>query len=306
METFVVGDVHGDRAALEALLEQLGWTLSRDGRWTAPGSRKLIFVGDIVDRGPDSLGCMACVRGLVEQGDAQWVVGNHEVRLLQLLQWQLGTGPRCPLPPSRLFTRTQLLGLDPEDARDWYGFVNGLPNYVQVVEHDAVVVHAQWSPGFARLDPEVQRRACAFGRVASGEDPLAWTERHRGPLVVWGHRIVTPGEVTRRGRTVNVESGCCEGHCLSALELGSGAVVQVPSTGHWKHWMRPLEPRSQVVFPIDLEAVAGVVAEEQLGSEEDYLVWLRLELESCGAEVPDALARAHRRLYRRGRALGGG
>ena len=86
----VIGDVHGCRAELEALLSELGYLISRDdqGRPTAahhPG-RRVIFVGDLVDRGPDSPGVLRLVMGMVADGDALCVSGNHEAKLSRALR----------------------------------------------------------------------------------------------------------------------------------------------------------------------------------------------------------------------------
>ncbi len=69
----IVGDVHGERRALEALMAAAGY--DRAGRH--PEGRSLVFVGDLVDRGPDSPGVVDLVRRLVESGRAQAVLGNH-------------------------------------------------------------------------------------------------------------------------------------------------------------------------------------------------------------------------------------
>ncbi len=74
----VVGDVHGHYAALLHLLESLGY--DADGRH--PDGRRLVFVGDLVDRGEDSPGVFRLVRRLVEAERAQLVLGNHELNLL--------------------------------------------------------------------------------------------------------------------------------------------------------------------------------------------------------------------------------
>lgn len=74
----IVGDVHGEYGALLALLSRLGY----DGGGGHPEGRRLVFVGDLVDRGPDSLACVRLVRRLMEAGKAQCVAGNHEVNVL--------------------------------------------------------------------------------------------------------------------------------------------------------------------------------------------------------------------------------
>jgi len=73
----IVGDVHGEIDALLALLARLGCDVER-----ATVERPLVFVGDLVDRGPDSVAVVLLVQRLVEAGVAQAVLGNHELNLL--------------------------------------------------------------------------------------------------------------------------------------------------------------------------------------------------------------------------------
>lgn len=75
----IVGDVHGERAALESLLDRLGY----DAAGQHPEGRRLVFVGDLCDRGPDSPGTIRLVQALVDAGCAQAIVGNHELNLLR-------------------------------------------------------------------------------------------------------------------------------------------------------------------------------------------------------------------------------
>ena len=74
----VVGDVHGEIGALEDLLRALGYR----GRGEHAAGRRLVFIGDLCDRGPDSPGVIRRVREMVEAGTAQCLLGNHEVNLL--------------------------------------------------------------------------------------------------------------------------------------------------------------------------------------------------------------------------------
>ena len=75
----VIGDIHGELEALEALLEKLGY--DDQGRHTK--GRRLVFVGDLCDRGPDSPGVIRLVQSIVESGCGQAVAGNHELNLLR-------------------------------------------------------------------------------------------------------------------------------------------------------------------------------------------------------------------------------
>ena len=74
MATWIIGDLQGCQATLERLLAEIGF---RSG-----GQDLLVFVGDLVNRGPDSEGCLRKVRQLVEAGCAHTVLGNHDLHLL--------------------------------------------------------------------------------------------------------------------------------------------------------------------------------------------------------------------------------
>lgn len=74
----IIGDIHGEIDALETLLDRLGY---QSNGWH-PDKRRLVFIGDLVDRGPDSPGVVNRVRNLVENNNAQFILGNHELNLL--------------------------------------------------------------------------------------------------------------------------------------------------------------------------------------------------------------------------------
>ena len=86
-----IGDVHGCRSELETLLGRLGYGLVRDdaGRpidAVHPDGRRAIFLGDLVDRGPDTPGVLRLAMGMVAAGHALAVPGNHEAKLVRALE----------------------------------------------------------------------------------------------------------------------------------------------------------------------------------------------------------------------------
>lgn len=74
----IVGDVHGEIEPLYSLMRHLGY--ADDG--SHPDGRRLIFVGDLTDRGPDSPAVVELVQGMIEAGRAQCVLGNHDLNIL--------------------------------------------------------------------------------------------------------------------------------------------------------------------------------------------------------------------------------
>ncbi|MDL4863855.1 metallophosphoesterase, partial [Halomonas elongata] len=76
----LIGDVHGCGATLATLLERLGYH-QRDGVYRH-SRRKVIFLGDLIDRGPRIRLAVSIARRMVEAGEALIVLGNHEVNAL--------------------------------------------------------------------------------------------------------------------------------------------------------------------------------------------------------------------------------
>lgn len=151
----IIGDIHGELEALLALLHHLGCDPD-----VPRVERPLVFVGDLVDRGPDSPGVVALVRRLVEAGVAYCVAGNHELNLLLGLEkegngWARGDagdhyqqktpdGYRHLAFDSRMATA--------EQAADALAFFATLP--LALERADLRVVHACWHPAALRSLPE--------------------------------------------------------------------------------------------------------------------------------------------------------
>jgi hypothetical protein len=88
----IIGDVHGCAGELEALLSLLGYTVEWEGAGPdrrcvtrAPAGRRVVFVGDYVDRGPRSLDTLRIVMTMIGSGQSFGVLGNHDARLVRWL-----------------------------------------------------------------------------------------------------------------------------------------------------------------------------------------------------------------------------
>ena len=77
----IIGDIHGHARPLNALLQTLGYT-DRDGAYTHPENRQVIFLGDFIDRGPQILETLVIAKSMVDAGTALVVMGNHEFNAL--------------------------------------------------------------------------------------------------------------------------------------------------------------------------------------------------------------------------------
>ena len=81
----VIGDVHGHADKLESLLDQMGYE-HRMGAWCHP-SRRAVFVGDLIDNGPQQLATVNIVRDMAAEGSALVSMGNHE---FNAIAWNRG------------------------------------------------------------------------------------------------------------------------------------------------------------------------------------------------------------------------
>jgi hypothetical protein len=136
----IIGDVHGELGALRHLLQRLGY----DEHGEHPEGRRLVFVGDLCDRGPDSPGVVLLVRDMVEWGSAQCVAGNHEINVLR---GEARHGNHWIVPDHDL-EHTASFGparhATAKQALEIRAFFASLP--VALERPDLRVVHACWSP----------------------------------------------------------------------------------------------------------------------------------------------------------------
>ncbi len=133
----IIGDVHGEITALRHLLYKLGYDESGCHR----KGRRLVFLGDIVDRGPDSPGVVEAVMELVKAGRAQCVLGNHELNIL-LDRPLHGNGWMVqPNPKERPGELTSQMSI-PSRRAHYKAFFESLP---VALENDSLrIAHACW------------------------------------------------------------------------------------------------------------------------------------------------------------------
>lgn len=145
----VVGDVHGELQALLTLMRTLGY----DEGGEHPEGRRMVFLGDLCDRGPDSPGVLALVRRLTEAGRAQVVLGNHEINLLREVP-RHGNGWFFPDDHDRAHGEFRASRPVPAEERAGVlAFLRELP--VALARDDLRVVHAVWDDdSLARLAGE--------------------------------------------------------------------------------------------------------------------------------------------------------
>lgn len=218
----MVGDVHGCADELADLLRAC-----EHGR-----SDEVVFVGDLVAKGPDSRGVLAAFRALGARG----VRGNHDAHVLR---W-LDARDRGEAPPS--LGRAHRDVAEALDERDW-ATLRDLPPWLRLPTHGALVVHGGVVPGVALelQDPRLLMNLRTLRPDGTGstraEDGVLWGQAWPGPeLVLFGHHA--RAGLQRHPHAIGLDTGCVYGGQLSACILPARAIVSVPARRAWT----PVEP----------------------------------------------------------------
>lgn len=143
----LVGDIHGELEALHLLLAKLGYR-EDGGLFQHPEGRKLIFVGDLIDRGPESRGVLQLVRRFMDSGLALAVMGNHEYNFIAY-HTRDEEGKRLRLNSAghraQIAETLQSFAGHEEEIPAWIEWMKSLPFFLDL--GDLRVVHASWVPG---------------------------------------------------------------------------------------------------------------------------------------------------------------
>ena len=243
----VIGDVHGCRAELEALLARLGYVLTHDssGRVNGavpPAGRTAVFLGDLVDRGPDSPGVLRLVMGMVAAGYALAVPGNHENKLVRALD-----GRNVQVSHGLAETLSQLAAEDGEFQRQVRYFCSGLVSHLILDGGRLVVAHAGLKEAYHGRASGRVRSFALYGDTTGETDEYGlpvrypWANDYRGrAMVLYGHTPAPGPEWVNN--TMCLDTGCVFGGRLTALRYPEKEVVSVPAERVWYEPAKPLSP----------------------------------------------------------------
>ncbi|MBX3275885.1 MAG: AAA family ATPase [Sandaracinaceae bacterium] len=225
----LVGDVHGCLDELEALLAALGYT----PEGAHPDGRRLILLGDVVDRGPKIAGVLRLVMRAVRAHGALCVIGNHEAKVLRWLDG--GT----PGKGRGLAATIAELEREPEGfRREVQGFLRALPDHLVLDGGALVAAHAGLIERLHGRTGKRVRAFCLYGDTTGETDaegfPIRrdWAAGYAGSAaVVYGHTPVPAAEW--RNGTICLDTGCVFGGRLTALRWPERELVAVPATRAW-------------------------------------------------------------------------
>jgi len=243
----VIGDVHGCAAELERLLVTLGYEVSwhgakhqRRAEVAAPHGRKAVFVGDLVNRGPDTPDVLRLVMAMVAGGIGYSVCGNHDRKLLDWLRGepvQINSGLRKSIE--------QLSSTGREFRSLATAFLSALPSHVVLDDGALVVAHAGILAAMIGVTSQEVTEFCLYGPETSESDAdglprrIDWSTRYEGPgAVAYGHTPML--EAVWINETICLDTGCVAGNRLTALRWPEREIVSVPALAAWSMLKRPL------------------------------------------------------------------
>ncbi|MFD2467475.1 polynucleotide kinase-phosphatase [Amycolatopsis silviterrae] len=250
----IVGDIHGCRAELETLLVQLGYVLERDDQGRAVGARhperRAVFVGDLVDRGPDTPGVLRLVMGMVRAGNAFCVTGNHEHKLLRALRG------RNVQVTHGLAESLEQLAAEPDGFRAAaQEFMDGLISHYVLDGGRLVVAHAGITERFQGRASGRVRSFCMYGQSTGETDEFGlpvrypWASEYRGrAMVVYGHTPVPSPEWVNN--TLCLDTGCVFGGTLTALRYPEKEIVSVPAAEVYYEPAKPFPANPDAAEPV--------------------------------------------------------
>lgn len=242
--TIIISDVHGCLRELQALLQKLD---------AKSGYDRLIFVGDLLDRGPDSIGVLRLVQGL----GAECVLGNHEEKYLRWCRYEAARKATGAANPMRPLSDSSLKIAESLDEFD-LAWLASLPTFIELGAFDGeqyVVVHGGFEPSRSlsaqRVDKVIRCRwvdkhgnymPITRGTSTPVEGPsmldkpkgaVRWSQAwNRDLCVIYGHAVRSLKSPVFENNTYGIDTGVVYGGHLTALVLsneGCHEVVQVPA-----------------------------------------------------------------------------
>jgi serine/threonine protein phosphatase 1 len=217
---YAIGDVHGELEKLERLLGYI-----RDDVQRTNAEHRIVFLGDMIDRGPDSRAVVQRAKTMVEAGEAWAIKGNHEELMLHaydnresvgIYHWATNGGDETLLSYAMANgDRGDWRETIDEDHLKW---LRRLPVTLTDDERGIVFVHGGIDP---KIYPACSDDLRMWTRSGAFFNSERWPEREETKtiLVVHGHTPPDDLEPEVERRRINVDTGACFGGTLTAVVL---------------------------------------------------------------------------------------
>ena len=233
MKFDIVGDIHGCFNEFIQLFTILGYTME-NGIPIHPDNRSLAFVGDAMDRGPNSLETMNLLFRLQDANKLIYSPGNHCNKF-----YRYAKGNNVQLQHGIETTVAELNALS-HDKRQrfikrYIAFYEALSLYVSLDDGKLIIAHAGIRENLIGTSNLKKLRSFVLYGDVTGEQlpngrPLRrdWAKSYKGsPFIVYGHTPVREPRFVHN--TVNIDTGCVFGGQLTALRYPELETVSTPS-----------------------------------------------------------------------------
>lgn len=236
----IIGDIHGCAEELSQLLIKL---VAKSGGEKS----KVVFLGDLTDRGPHNLAVLQIVMKMVKDEKAYAVLGNHDDKLRRYLRDVVGgVEPRVKVSHGLEKTIEELKAAGRPTMERVYQFLSSLPMRLFLDNNNLLCVHAS-APEKSHDWSEKKARAFSLYGVTTGKtlpngfpERLDWAKEYDGkPTVVHGH--VVDRNVKMKNNVWCIDTGCVFGGHLTALRYPSMEIVQVRAK-------RPYDVKKDICF----------------------------------------------------------
>jgi protein phosphatase len=248
----IVGDVHGCFDELLELLGRLGYTVlpqagDRAHRFEVKHAeqRRVIFLGDLVDRGPRVPETLGVAMSAVAAGIGLCVPGNHDIKLLRKLR-----GKDVRITHGLAESLEQLDKETAEFRAAVANFIDDLVSHYVLDDGKLVVAHAGMKEEMQGRGSGKVREFALYGETTGETDEFGlpvrynWAAEYRGnAMVVYGHTPVPQAEWLNR--TINIDTGCVFGGRLTALRYPEKELVSVEARLIYAEPARPLQPAAR-------------------------------------------------------------
>lgn len=228
-----ISDIHGCFIELCELLSVLGYQQKGRG-FVHPDGRKVVFVGDITDRGDNSIEVIQLVSEMVSSGHAVYVPGNHCNKLYRYL-----IGRPVTINHGLETTVYEINSLTAAKRKDiistFLDLYKNAPLYASFDDEKVVAAHAGLTESLYGSYSKEAERFVLYGDVTGRKDknglPIRgdWAQLYLGNrLVVYGHTPVLSARYVNK--TVNIDTGCVFGNALTAFQYPEEKTLSVPSS----------------------------------------------------------------------------
>lgn len=237
----IIGDVHGCFLELILLIKKLGYEIQDNYNVLNPQGRKLIFVGDYVDRGPKIVEVLKLVMRMTSDNKAICVIGNHDDKLLRWLK-----GRNVKIQHGLEDSVEQLEKTTSEFKQEVYDFLDNLESHYVLDSGNLVIAHAGMKEKYQGRVSKRIRSFAMFGDTTNEIDQFGlpirkiWAKDYLGKAkVIYGH---TPNlNILKLNNTINIDTGCVFGNKLTAYRYPEDEIVSVNALSEYSRTKRPIK-----------------------------------------------------------------